>query len=183
MASLKQLSKFMSLMLRHQPEAFDLVLDEAGFADAEAVWGQIAARYPGRYRYEEMIQVATQGTGDGKQRFDLYEGRIRARYGHNRRVQPVSYAPVVPPDVLYHGTTPDALQAIRENGLQAMGRQYVHLSIDAAWAATVGQRRAAMPVVLTVQASAAHRAGVVFHHPGPRHYLAKAIPPTFVEFP
>jgi putative RNA 2'-phosphotransferase len=89
----------------------------------------------------------------------------------------------VPPPLLYHGTTGRALAGIRRHGLRPMRRQYVHLSTSVERASTVGGRRTRQPVVLVIRAEAAHAAGIVFHSPEPRHYLAAAIPPEFVDFP
>ncbi|WP_259391463.1 RNA 2'-phosphotransferase [Paenibacillus sp. 1011MAR3C5] len=37
-----------------------------------------------------------------KQRFEIINGRIRARYGHSH--DRVNYSPAEPPAILYHGT-------------------------------------------------------------------------------
>lgn len=64
-----------------------------------------------------------------------------------------------------------------------MGRQYVHLATTRAEAERVGVRRARSPAILTIRARAAHCAGIAFYSPDPDHFLARSIPPEFIEFP
>ncbi|ECS1003106.1 RNA--NAD 2'-phosphotransferase, partial [Salmonella enterica] len=42
----------------------------------------------------------------------------------------MSYKEKIPPDFLYHGTTIRFLEILKEQGLVAGSRQYVHLSSD-----------------------------------------------------
>jgi len=72
---------------------------------------------------------------------------------------------------------------VRRAGLVAMGRQYVHLATTRDEAERVGVRRARPPVVLTIRARVAHAAGIRFHSPEPSHFLARSVPPEFIEFP
>ena len=118
-------------------------------------------------------------TTAGRQRYEVKDGRIRALYGHS--AVEVDYLPATPPEILYHGTTEGALASIRREGLTSQKRQFVHLSTDIERAADVGSRHG-KPVILRIKALEAHNAGYVFHHPEPRHYLTKAVPPEFIDF-
>lgn len=180
---MRKLSKFLALILRHQPERFDLELDEEGWASLSEVM-EILRGLP-NFRWAtraDVLEIVEKGSGDGKRRFEVEGDRIRARYGHSiaRRIR---YTPCTPPARLYHGTSPQAVPSIRREGLRPMGRQYVHLSADPKGAARVGARHAPHPVVLTVLAAEAHAAGVTFHRAGEGVYLAEYVPPAFLEFP
>lgn len=176
-----RLSKFMSLVLRHRAADFGLKPDAEGFVPLEAL-ARIAAEQLGA-TLADVRRLAEVGDGV-KKRFEIRGELIRARYGHSLDLgTPVEYPPVEPPVVLYHGTTPHALAGIRAEGLKAMNRQYVHLSTTPDRAKEVAGRRTRRIVLLTIRAQAAHRAGVVFHAPEPQHYLARAIPVEFIEFP
>jgi putative RNA 2'-phosphotransferase len=186
---LVKLSKFLSLILRHQPERFALAIDEEGWASLAEVM-EILKGLP-NFRWvtrADVMAVVEKGSGDGsttltgadKRRFEVAGNRIRARYGHSFD-QPIRYESCVPPPVLYHGTSQRALAAIRREGLRPMERQYVHLSSDPETAVRVGARHDEEPVVLTVRAAEAHAAGVVFHQADEAVYLAKHIPTEFVE--
>lgn len=179
MSNLKRLSKLLSLMLRHKPDQFGIMLDDEGFADFEQVWQQVEAKLGGavtRAHFDALMSDPA-----GAQRYELKSGRIRARYGHSESVQAVRYEPVTPPDVLYHGTFIDAYKRIKAEGLKSLSRQYVHLSTSTERAVAVAARHG-RPILLQVDARAAHAAGIVFFHPEPEHYLTKAIPPEFITF-
>jgi putative RNA 2'-phosphotransferase len=178
---LTKLSKFLSLILRHQPERFALAIDGEGWASLPEVM-EILKGLP-NFRWvtrADVMQIVEEGSGDDKHRFEIEGNRIRARYGHSF-AQPILYEPCVPPSVLYHGTSQRALAAIRREGLHPMGRQYVHLSPDTETAFRVGARHDEQPVILTVRAAAAHAAGIVFHQVDEAVYLAKHVPAEFVE--
>lgn len=181
MSDLIRLSKFLSLMLRHQADKFGLDLDEQGFTTLDSVWQQIETRYPGAYQMSDLVKVVA-GDATGKQRFEWVDGRIRALYGHSA-VRPITYAPVTPPETLYHGTSARAIPGIRRAGLTRQSRQYVHLTIRQDRATQVGSRHGGQTVILTIRAAEAQRAGVEFYHPEADHYLADHIPPQFIDFP
>ena len=48
MADLVRLSKFLAVLLRHEPGKFGLTLDEEGFTETDGVWGRVNERFPGR---------------------------------------------------------------------------------------------------------------------------------------
>ncbi len=178
-----KLSKFLSLILRHQPERFGLKLDEEGWASLPEVM-EILRGLP-NFRWAtraDVLELVEKGSGDDKRRFEVAGERIRARYGHTIALKTESPT-CTPPSCLYHGTSPRALKHIRKEGLRPMRRQYVHLSADPETAARVGARHASNPVVLTVRAAEAAAAGISFYKVDESIYLSKAIPPEFLEFP
>ncbi|MEM6284653.1 MAG: RNA 2'-phosphotransferase [Chloroflexota bacterium] len=173
-----RLSKFISMVLRHRADEFGVKLDSEGYTDI----GELYAVVQARYSYDDLIRVVTTPGSDSKMRFELTGYRVRARYGHNKRVQSVEYTPATPPEVLYHGTVAAALESIRDEGLTAQQRQYVHLSTTTERATSVGSRRG-KPVLLAVRAKDAADSGVVFFHPEDEHYLAEHIPAEYIDFP
>jgi putative RNA 2'-phosphotransferase len=180
MANLKRLSKFLAVILRHRAGDFGLTLDQDGFTDLESVLIMIEKRYPGQYSAEDLLAVV-QGHEHGKKRYEIRDGRIRALFGHSD-VTPVTYPPVEPPEILYHGTTPEALESIRASGLKAMSSQYVHLGTSTERATRVAARHTGTPVILRIRAGNAHCAGIVFYSPESEHYLARTVPPKFIGF-
>lgn len=196
---LTKLSKFLALILRHQPERFALALDDEGWASLPEVM-EILRGLP-NFRWAtraDVMAVVQPGSGASagastlsptealadfdKRRFQVEGNRIRARYGHSL-ARPIRYEPCIPPPRLYHGTSPEALESIRREGLRPMERQYVHLSPDVETAVRVGVRHTGRPVVLTVRSSEAHAGGVEFYLADEAVYLAKQIPVEFLEFP
>ena len=176
----KDLSKYLSLVLRHQPEKLDLTLTSEGFTSLPELLDKMRAkpRWSGLKR-GDIDRVVRQSE---KQRFEIVDDRIRARYGHSV-AQAMTYPPIEPPEILYHGTSPDAADAIRIDGLMPMNRQYVHHSTEIQQALMVGRRHHPRPVILIVRAREAWQSGVVFHQPEDRLLISGPVPPEFIDFP
>jgi putative RNA 2'-phosphotransferase len=171
----------MSKLLRHKPKDAALDMEKDGFVDLGELYTAVQSRYRMVYSYDDMIQTLLTPSSDGTQRFEIRNSRARARYGHSIE-QVIEHPQAVPPPVLYHGTTERFLEAIHQDGLKPGKRQYVHLAVSVETALRVGKRHGT-PVLLTVQALDAHESGIVFYQPDDLHYLVKALPPQFIEFP
>jgi putative RNA 2'-phosphotransferase len=177
---LGKLSRFLALILRHQPERFALELDGEGWASLAEVREILQGLPNFRWATQADVMAVVEGeAGDGKRRFQVEGGRIRARYGHSI-AQPIHYEPCVPPPLLYHGTSPHVLASILRQGIRPMERQYVHLSPDRELAVRVGARHDEQPIVLIIQAAEAHAAGVAFYRADEGVYLAKHIPVEYI---
>ncbi len=173
----RRTSKFLSLVLRHQPELIGLRLDEAGWVPvAELLEG--CRRAGQAITLEELKEIVR--TSD-KQRFALSEDgtRIRANQGHSIDVD-LGLEPASPPAVLFHGTVERFLPAIRREGLRPMSRHDVHLSADQETATRVGARRG-KPVVLTVDAAGMSAAGHTFRISANGVWLVAAVPPEYLR--
>ena len=173
------ISKFLSLVLRHEPRRIGITLDDAGWTDIDALLAASAA-HGNRFTRDELLHVVA--TND-KKRFALSEDgtRIRASQGHSVAVE-LGYEPITPPEVLFHGTARRFVDSIRSEGLRPRERQHVHLSATPQTATDVGQRHG-KPVVLTVRAGEMHRAGHVFHQSANGVWLTASVPAEFLEFP
>ncbi len=170
-------SKFLSLVLRHDPGSIGLTLDEGGWADIDQLLAAAKAhRRPiTRAQLEEIV------SGNDKARFaiDIENHRIRARQGHSINID-LGLAPVDPPDLLYHGTVERFLASIRKDGLHRGQRQHVHLSPTVEVARTVGARRGP-PVILTINAGDMARAGYSFYVSENGVWLTGTVPPAFIS--
>ncbi len=174
--SLVALSKFLSLVLRHRPEVIGLALDASGWVDIEELLNK--ARAHGKHwDRATLLKVVT--TND-KKRFSFSEDgkRIRAVQGHSIPVS-LGLEPREPPPLLFHGTASRSLASILERGLQARGRQYVHLSTDMDTAQMVG-RRHGTPVVLKINTLRMFQAGYHFYLAENGVWLTEKVPPEFI---
>ena len=117
-----QISKFMSLVLRHAPQEAGLSLDENGWADLGALCAVIQAKFSA-----SAIDVQRIVDENPKKRFAIDGNRIRAVQGHSVDID-LGLAPSVPPAILYHGTKEEFLPSILHDGLTSQSRQHVHLS-------------------------------------------------------
>jgi len=175
----RKVSKFLSLVLRHQPERIGLSLDPQGWADIDTVIARAGEHGMALTREEILAVVAA----SDKQRFALDGSgrRIRANQGHSIDIE-LGLEPREPPPVLFHGTAEANLAAIRAEGLKPGRRQQVHLSRDTATATAVGQRHG-RPVVLQVAAGRMWSAGYEFFLADNGVWLTDAVPAEFIEFP
>lgn len=171
-------SKFLSYVLRHEPEAIGVKLDEQGWASVDELVRQAAIS--GQYLDEALVEEVVQ-TSD-KKRFTLSEDglRIRAAQGHSITSVNIDHIEAVPPVVLYHGTAARSLASIRREGLRAGTRHHVHLSSDEATALRVGARHG-KPVILLVRADRMHATGFKFFQSYNGIWLTASVPPQFLE--
>ncbi len=170
-------SRFVSLVLRHDPARIGLSLDGEGWADVDDLLAKASAAGVALDRPTLERIVAE----NDKQRFALSPDhrRIRANQGHSIDVD-LALEAAAPPDVLFHGTADRNLSSIREQGLHPGARQHVHLSSDAATATKVGARHG-RPVVLTVRAGEMQRAGYAFFRAANGVWLTPAVPPAYID--
>ncbi|MEQ9846194.1 RNA 2'-phosphotransferase [Pectobacterium brasiliense] len=173
-----EVSKFLSYVLRHKPEAIGLTLNSEGWANiAELISG---AAKDGRLLTREMIQDVVDSSD--KKRFSISADglSIRAAQGHSSSQVDLRYEPKVPPELLYHGTATRFVDSINQQGLLPGSRQYVHLSADEATAINVGQRHG-KPVVLTIKAREMHQQGFVFYQADNGVWLTLTVPVPFID--
>lgn len=174
--NLTQTSKFISLILRHQPEVIGITLDEHGWADVEELIAGVSRTHPLTMELlEEIVDT------DEKQRYSFNEDKtlIRANQGHSIPVD-VELPELKPPAVLYHGTGGKYVPSIDRQGLLPKSRLYVHLSADRETAVQVG-RRHGVPVVYTVQAEEMSKAGYPFYRSVNGVWLTKTVPAEYLR--
>jgi putative RNA 2'-phosphotransferase len=176
---LRDLSRLVSHALRHEPAAYGLKLDSEGWVAIDAFIAAMRASSP-RWRDVTVADLKAIGGAFEKKRHEIAHGRIRASYGHSVEAA-LERTASEPPTVLYHGTSPEAAEAIAREGLRPMKRTHVHLSTDLNGAREVGLRKSATPVLLCVRALDAHAQGHRFYRVDGRVWLADAIPPAFLD--
>lgn len=174
--SLRDTSKFISLILRHKPDAIGIVLDEHGWANVSELIEGIAKQQPFDMTMLEEI-VAT----DEKRRYSFNEDKtlIRANQGHSVPVD-VELEQVSPPQYLYHGTGEKYAASIEAQGLVPKSRLYVHLSSDYGTAEKVGARHG-KPVVYRISAERMAKDGYVFYRSVNGVWLTKEVPVQYFK--
>lgn len=175
---LKQISKFMSLVLRHKPETIGLQLNENGWADVHELIDKMNAT--GADVTLELINNIVE-TND-KKRFVFNEDKtmIRANQGHSIDVE-LNLKEVQPPELLYHGTVEKFVEAIRKDGLKKMERHHVHLSRDMETAVNVGSRRG-KPFILTIESAKMYADGHKFYLSENEVWLTDEVPVQYIRF-
>ncbi|RTM05374.1 MAG: RNA 2'-phosphotransferase [Hyphomicrobiales bacterium] len=170
-----QISKFMSLVLRHAPEQAGLALDENGWADLGTLCAVIEQKFGA-----SPTDVARVVADNPKKRFAIEGDRIRAVQGHSVDID-LGLAPSTPPALLYHGTKEDFLPAILREGLTSQSRQHVHLSKDIATALIVARRRKGKDVILRIDSEAMAGDGATFFLSDNGVWLTNHVPPRYLH--
>ncbi len=173
----KDTSKFISLILRHKPEAIGITLDEHGWANVEKLLAGM--NHAGTAIDMELLQKIV--AEDKKRRYSFNEDMtlIRANQGHSIPVD-VELEEVVPPDYLYHGTGEKYMESIDKQGLIPKSRLYVHLSEDNDTAVKVGNRHG-KPIIYRVKSREMYKDGFVFYRSVNGVWLTKSVPVEYLE--
>ncbi|MBE6811069.1 MAG: RNA 2'-phosphotransferase [Ruminococcaceae bacterium] len=174
--SLRNTSKFLSLILRHKPSEIGIDLDEHGWANvAELITGIYKKQCFNMAMLEEIVAT------DEKQRYSFNSDKtlIRANQGHSIPVD-VELEEVSPPDILYHGTGEKFVSSIRKLGLIPKSRLYVHLSKDIDTAINVGKRHG-NPIIYSVDCSRMIADGYKFYLSVNGVWLTKEVPVKYLK--
>ena len=174
--NLTKTSKFISLILRHKPEAIGITLDEHGWANVDDLIEGVSKTQPLDMAMLEQIVAE-----DEKQRYSFNEDKtlIRANQGHSIPVD-VELEEKQPPKILYHGTGEKFVSSINEQGLIPKSRLYVHLSPDEATALKVGQRHG-KPVIYKVRSGDMYKDGFKFFCSVNGVWLTKEVPVKYLD--
>ena len=171
------ISKFLSLVLRHQPELIGIDLDQQGWVDVAVLIKQLN-------KHDIVIDLALLDhvvETNSKKRFAFSDNKehIRASQGHSVSID-LGYLAQTPPDILFHGTGEKSVALILNTGLEKRTRQHVHLSQDLKTAIEVG-RRHGKSVVLIVDAAAMYAEGYSFYLSENNVWLTDHVPVQFVS--
>lgn len=175
---LRQRSKFLSLVLRHQPETIGIQLDAEGWTDVSILLQQMI-KHRNPLKLQELIEVVE---NNDKKRFQLSEdhSKIRAVQGHSTQQVQREYIAMTPPDMLYHGTAIRFVDAILEQGLIAGQRHHVHLSADLVTATKVGQRHGKV-VIFRINTQQMQQDGFKFYQAENGVWLTEKVPNHYLS--
>ncbi|MFK7949072.1 MAG: RNA 2'-phosphotransferase [Saprospiraceae bacterium] len=170
----KKISKFLSYVLRHNPDKLDLTLDEQGWTSVEELLGKL--------NNVSMEQLEYVVANNNKKRFAFNNDKtqIRANQGHSIKID-LAYEAIKPPKFLYHGTATKNINSIQKSGIIKGSRHHVHLSADIDTATNVGQRHG-KPVILIVKSIAMYERGYEFFLSENGVWLTDFIPTEFIDF-
>ena len=174
-----ELSRFLSYVLRHKPDAIGLAMAKDGWVDVAELL--LKMHESDKAITFEMLKTIVQQDDKRRYAFNEDETRIRANQGHSIDVD-LNLVPVNPPVCLYHGTTGRNLESIKQHGLLKQQRHHVHLSESTATAKRVGARYG-KPIILTIMAGDMANAGYTFYRSQNHVWLTDAVLPEFIRFP
>lgn len=172
-----QLSKFLCVLLRHDPSAAGLTVNEHGWADVGELIDCVSRTgWPiDRETLERIVRE------DDKSRYCFSADRsmIRCNHGHTFPVD-LELPAVQPPETLLHGTGDGFAASIEEKGLLRKTRMYVHLTEERATAVSVGARHG-RPVIFCVRSGELARDGYEFFRSASGIWLTDHVPAKYLE--
>ncbi len=140
-------SKYLSLLLRHNPGLIDLDLAIRGRVSVKELIDLSMAKKEIELTREDIEEIVST---NGKKRFAFNDDktRIRALQGHSLDWVIIEKEDVTStcPDILYHGTSQENAEKILASSLKSMGRNEIHLSKDIKTAKQVGSRHGKVAV-------------------------------------
>ena len=174
--SLTEISRFLSLILRHKPEVINIQLDEHGWANVKDLIEGASESYDfNMSMLEEIVRT------DEKERYSFNEDKtlIRANQGHSIPVD-VELEEAIPPEFLWHGTAKKYVDSINATGLIPKSRLYVHLSKDIETAITVGKRHGKV-VIYQIASKQMYDNGYKFYLSKNGVWLTKNVPDVYLK--
>jgi putative RNA 2'-phosphotransferase len=176
--NLTQLSKFLSLVLRHKPDEIGLTLDPNGWVNVAELIEAVSKS--GRPVDTATLEKIVEQSDKQRFAFNVNRTRIRANQGHSVNVE-LNLEEKMPPEFLFHGTAMQNVESIRAEGLKKQERHHVHLSANREAAESVG-RRYGKPVVLIVRAGEMSRGGYKFFQSENGVWLVNHVPTSYIDW-
>ncbi len=174
----KRIGKFISLILRHEPQKIGLTLDDAGWANVNELLAGLKSKNH-EISFDQLKELVA---SNDKQRYSFNEDqtRIRANQGHSLNLD-LQLEAQEPPEMLYHGTATRFLDSINEKGLVKGSRHHVHLSSNESTAQQVGSRHG-KPVVLKIASGEMYKNGYMFYCSENLVWLTDQVPTEFISY-
>jgi putative RNA 2'-phosphotransferase len=175
---LETLAKMLAYILGHRPDEFGLVLDADGFVALKQLQ-QALIHEPGwgfvrRHHLDQVVSLLQPPA------FEVTEDKIRC-------LQPGPLPPrrpgEPPPALLFLAIPARAHERVWQEGLKAPFGQELLLARTKETALKLGKRRAPAPILVTIQAQAAAKAGSEFAGYGEELFLAQSISRDFLQLP
>lgn len=171
----EKLGRLVAGALRHFPDDLGLDMNPRGWVDLDALSVVIGTRYS--WTNKRLVIALVQS--DPKERYEIREGKIRAKYGHSVDVD-LDY-PLNELSDLYYGANEEEADRILEVGLKSTTQRYVHLSTTPEKAWYVGTFRTNSPQVIRVDAQAAQKAGVKMMTVSDNIAISENVPPEYLS--
>ena len=180
----QQVSKFLSLLLRHKPEILGITIDSDGFASVSL--SELVSFMSQQPNYQDLTvqDIITLVAEDQKGRYKIVGDRIRALYDHSVPVSLLKEnTPSIDktPEFLYHGTSKKSIDSIFLHGLISGNRVYVHLSDNLERAISVGKRHSSNPVIIKINAKGFVKDGNTVKKAGKDTYISESINPKYLS--
>jgi putative RNA 2'-phosphotransferase len=169
-----RIGRMMALILRHQPDKFNLSMDGRGWIDLEEFVEAIRRARPQYSRWLRKNHIEAVVETDEKGRYQIDGGMIRATYAHSVNVN-LDDLPEAQVDTLYFPVSEEELDLVLEAGLRPSDRNMIHLSATPDKAYSAGRVHIADPILLQVDVKASSDAGNFIFRAGKTVYITEAV--------
>lgn len=175
----KEISQYLSFILRHRPEEIGLELNSEGWGN---IFELIEKSQPINNTKLTLEIIQTIAKNSDKKRFQISDDglNIRAIQGHSNVKIQRKFTEKSPPEFLYHGTATRFLESIKKHGLVPKDRQYVHLTEDKQIAESVGTRYGKIKI-LKIHTSKMYNEGFKFFLTENGIWLINHVPNRFIS--
>ena len=163
-------SKYLSYILRHRPEDLNLKMDEYGYVSVQDLVNN------SNFTEDYLRQLVEKET---RYAFNEDFSKIRALHGHSVKV--IYQNEVIPPDILYHGTSVANYEKILESSMiKSMSRTLVHLSDTKEKAEVIGTRHGEA-IVLEIDSKKMYSDGIKFFKSEDGVYLVEDFSTEYIK--
>ncbi|UXD21460.1 RNA 2'-phosphotransferase [Ignicoccus pacificus DSM 13166] len=166
-----RISKKMTFLLRHK-KGF---VDKEGWVDIERLYEELRRYFPW-IQLSDILYVVSK---DEKGRFEVKNGKIRARYGHTIDVE--VKLPKASEKTLYHGTSCEVVAKIMKEGIVPMRRKKVHLTASLKEAIENAKRKGNCIKILEVDCECLERHGHEIFKAGRYVRVTDYVPPECIR--
>lgn len=176
------LEKLLRYILGMRPDEFGLQPDDDGFVPMKALLAALHDEEGWRGVREGQIAMLANQPGD-QSPFEITEAGVRLKPTLSS-LPPEAPEQAALPKVLYLPLKPTAWPVIHERGLSPKpGEAVTRLWVEKEMAEKVGRRLSPTPVLVTVQAASARRAGAEFKPYSDLLWLTTGVEPLFLSGP
>lgn len=172
----EKLGRLLSGILRHFPDKFGLKMDENGWVNLDSLIRALKKKFKWVDKWVLKVIVSS----DPKERYEIREDKIRARYGHSIDVK-LNDMPEAEEDVLFYATSEEEAQRLIEVGIKPVNRTFVHLATSAEKSLEAARVRSNNPILFEIDAKSAKKDGIKIIKANRFIALAKEIPPKYVK--
>ena len=174
------LSRFLSLVLRHKPDTVGIDLDENGWVLVDELINKVNLTNRHYCLTREILNEIVRTNDKKRFAFSPDGSKIRASQGHSIDVN-LDLVEKQPPFYLYHGTAEKSIDSIKKDGLKKMARNHVHMNEIPSMSESVGSRHG-KPRVLRIRALDMYKDGIPFYLSENKVWLTNNVNIKYIDF-
>ena len=176
----KNISVYLSYILRHKPDDINLEMDSHGWVSVDELIRKI--NEDDKYKLDiTQLEEIVKLDDKGRYRFNENHSKIKACQGHSIPWVIPEMKFMTPPEFLYHGTTTIAAEKIVKSGaISKMSRHAVHMQENPQKAWQSATRWNLSPILLKIDAKAMNDAGWKFGKTENDVWCVESVPVEYI---